>query len=383
MSIVLNEYEWAERVLKEKSLGKKPYETLSRVAKYYIHKEYNRKEVRRLLDEFLLQCEPTASLVSWSDTLDNAVKYAAKYPLIMIDGIDITKAEMGRIDALSGRQLKRLAFTLLCVAKYLYAVSPSTNYWVGTPDNEIMNMANINTSIKRQSAMFGQLRNAGLIRFSKQIDNLSVQVLFVDEESEPVMRVTDFRNLGYQYLKYHGEQYFECAHCGLTTKINNPGVGRKQKYCTECAAKVKVQQSVNAVMKSRPVSQDDRRYTVYMHCFPNNKKYVGITSRTLHERWRDGGGYSSQDKVASAIDRFGWGNIKHYIVATDFDIVGARKAEAALIQRYMADSPVHGYNYSANRYAQGDIGYGTLEMPDIDLVQVDGRGHAIKETLCN
>ena len=76
MSIVLNEYDWAERALKDKALGKKPYETLSRVAKYYTYKNYTRKEVRRLLDEFLLQCEPTASLVTWSDTLDNGRRCA-------------------------------------------------------------------------------------------------------------------------------------------------------------------------------------------------------------------------------------------------------------------------------------------------------------------
>jgi hypothetical protein len=92
MSIVLNEYEWAERAIKDKLLGKKPYETLNRVAKYYTYKNYSRREVRRLLDEFLLQCEPDVSLVTWSDTLDSAAKSAAKYPLVIIDSIDITDA---------------------------------------------------------------------------------------------------------------------------------------------------------------------------------------------------------------------------------------------------------------------------------------------------
>ena len=250
MSIVLNEYDWAERALKDKALGKKPYETLSRVAKYYTYKNYTRKEVRRLLDEFLLQCEPTASLVTWSDTLDNAAKYASKYPLIMIEEIIVTKPEMEKIDALPGKQLRRLAFSLLCIAKYLYAVSPNTSYWVGTPDNEIMKMANINTSIKRQSSMFGQLKDAGMIRFSKQIDNLSVQVLFV-EEGETAVRITDFRNLGYQYMKYHGEPYFECAHCGLTDKIKSATQRRPQKYCAQCAVEIRTRQNVNSVMRLR------------------------------------------------------------------------------------------------------------------------------------
>ena len=250
MSIVLNEYDWAERQIADKTLGKKPYETLSRVAKYYIHKSYDRKEVRRLLDDFLLQCDPTASLVTWSDTLDSATKYAFKYPLVMIDEIIITKPEMERINALQGKQLRRLAFTLLCIAKYLYAVSENTNYWVNTPDNEIMRMANINTSIKRQSIMFGQLRDAELIRFSKQIDNLNVQVLFV-EDGETAMRITDLRNLGYQYMKYCGEPYFECVHCGITTKMSSPAKGRPPKYCVECAAEIRTRQNVNSVMRLR------------------------------------------------------------------------------------------------------------------------------------
>ena len=250
MSIVLNEYEWAERAIKDKSLGKKPYETLSRVAKYYTYKNYSRRDVRRLLDEFLLQCEPTVSLVTWSDTLDSAAKSAVKYPLVMIDSIDITKEELSKIDSLPGRPIRRLAFTLLCIAKYMYAISDNTNYWVTTPDNEIMKMANISTSIKRQSSMFGQLKDSGMIRFSKQIDNLSVQVLFA-EPGDVAIRVTDFRNLGYQYLKFHGEPYFECANCGLTDKIKNPTSGRPPKYCPQCAAEIRTRQNVNSVMRRR------------------------------------------------------------------------------------------------------------------------------------
>lgn len=250
MSIVLNEYDWAERALKEKSTGKKPYETLCRVAKYYIHKEYSRKEVRRLLDEFLLKADPHISLVRWSDTLDSAVKYAYKYPLIMIDNITITRPEMDKIDALPGKQLRRLAFTLLCIAKYYGAVKGSYDGWVSTPDNEIMKMANVNTSIKRQSLMFGQLKEVGMVRFSKQIDNLSVQVQF-EEDGDPAMQITDFRNLGYQYMKYHGEPYFECVNCGLTEKIKETVKGRPQKYCSQCAVDVHLKQRVNSVMRQR------------------------------------------------------------------------------------------------------------------------------------
>ena len=40
MTIVLNENEWAEEKIKSNDLGDNTYETLCRVAKYYIYPKY-------------------------------------------------------------------------------------------------------------------------------------------------------------------------------------------------------------------------------------------------------------------------------------------------------------------------------------------------------
>ena len=38
-------------------------------------------------------------------------------------------------------------------------------------------------------------------------------------------------------------------------------------------------------------------YYVYKHTFPNNKVYIGITCRTLEERWgKNGNGYLTKNK---------------------------------------------------------------------------------------
>lgn len=250
MSIVLNEYDWAERMIANRDLGKKPIETLSRVSKYYYENHYSKREIRTLLDSFMLQCDPSISLVHWSDMLDKVTKNVNKFPLIRLDGIDVTQEELTRIETLSGKQIRRLAFTLLCVAKYWNAASDKNNGWVNTSDKEIMQMANINTSIKRQSLMFAELRDAGFIRFSKKIDNLNVQVQFI-RDGTTVLHIHDFRNLGYQYLRYYGGAYFECENCGITVKAQSPAKGRPQKYCPSCAVEVKTRQTVNAVMRYR------------------------------------------------------------------------------------------------------------------------------------
>lgn len=254
MSIVLDEYEWAKKRIEDHDLGKKPVETLSRVAKYYKKEGYDKAEIRKFLDIFLVQCDPSVSLVRWSDTLDKVAKGAEKFPLIQLDGIDVSDQELEQIAALDGKQLRRLAFTLLCTAKYWDAISERNNHWVNSPDREIMKMANINTSVKRQSAMFSELREKGLIRFSKKIDNLNVQVIFM-EPGEPAIHIRDFSNLGYQYMKYYGGPYFECECCGTTVRMQNPSKGRRQKYCPECAAERHMRQRIDSVMRGRMEEQ--------------------------------------------------------------------------------------------------------------------------------
>lgn len=254
MAIVLNENEWAQRQIEAHSLGKKPSETLRRVARYYLDEKYSRAETRRKLDTFLLQCEPTASLPKWSDALDYAVAKASRYDAIDIEYIAITDKEFEKIGSLDGRQVRRLAFTLLCLAKYWNEVSGSGTYWVNSKDADIMAMANINTSIKRQGLMYHTLHELGLVQFSKKVDNTNVRVLFVTD-GDPVLKITDFRNLGYQYLMYCGEPYFECEHCGLTTKISNPSNRGRQKYCNECAVKMRLKQNVESVMRQRNIPQ--------------------------------------------------------------------------------------------------------------------------------
>lgn len=250
MGIVLNEYDWAERMIEAHDLGKKPIETLGRVSKYYYENHYSKREIRNMLDSFILQCDPSASLVHWSDVLDRVAKCSNRFPLIKLDEVCVTKEELKLIEALEGVQLRRLAFTLLCVAKYWNAASPQNNSWVNTSDKEIMQMANINTSIKRQSMMFSELRQAGMIRFSKKIDNLNVQVLFITP-GEAAVRIHDFRNIGYQYLKYYGGPYYECENCGMTVKAQSPARGRPPKYCPTCALEIKTRQTVDSVMRGR------------------------------------------------------------------------------------------------------------------------------------
>ena len=248
MSIVLHEREWVEDVISNPQLGKRPSETLERVARYYIKAEgYNKRQARDKLDSFLFQCDPKSAGSQWSTMMDNAVKSAEKKDLVDLDGVDVYAEELETIAGIESRQIRRLAFTLLCVAKYRNAINPLNNGWVTDYDVSIIQTANIHASKLKQNAMFMAMRERGLIGYSKKVDNLSVRVDYLREEGTPKIFITDFRNLGYQYQFYLGEPFLQCSHCGLTVKRGS----NSHKYCKECAAEMYVKQSVESVMRKR------------------------------------------------------------------------------------------------------------------------------------
>ena len=245
MSIVLNERECAIEALQKCVLDAKPLVTLGRVAKYYRAEGYKKSEIHSMLESFMLKCDPTINIVKWQDAIDRQIKDVDKFPLIEIEGVPITQCELDVCNSLSGIQMRRLMFTLICLAKFCNAVSDKNNGWVNRPDKEIFKMANVVTPIKRQSLMLNDLREAGLIRFSRKVDNININVKCIDDVGEPALIVTDYRNLGYQYMRYCGEQYFECASCGIVIKKT----GKNHKYCSDCAADINRQRALHNYLK--------------------------------------------------------------------------------------------------------------------------------------
>lgn len=239
MSIVLNEREYAMAALQRCDLGAKPLETLGRIAKYYRSEGYKKTEIHRMLESFVLKCDPSINIVKWQDAIAKQVKGTDKYSLVEIDGIPITQKELDICNSLSGKQVKRLMFTLICIAKFNNAANDKNNGWVNRQDNEIFRMANVTTPIKRQSLMLNDLRELGLIRFSRKVDNININVTCIDDNGDPALIITDYRNLGYQYMKYCGEPYFECASCGIVVKRGS----NIQKYCRDCAVDVNRQRA--------------------------------------------------------------------------------------------------------------------------------------------
>lgn len=85
-------------------------------------------------------------------------------------------------------------------------------------------------------------------------------------------------------------------------------------------------------------------YTVYKHASPNGKVYIGITSRKVSERWRNGNGYFHSPHFHAAIQKYGWENIKHEILFEGLTKEQAEQKEIELIAFYQSNNPLYGYN---------------------------------------
>ena len=90
----------------------------------------------------------------------------------------------------------------------------------------------------------------------------------------------------------------------------------------------------------------DVKWSLYMHTCPNGKVYVGITSRTCEDRWRNGHGYRNNKHFYSAILKYGWDNIRHEILLEGLTKEEAQRAEADWIASTECDNPAFGYNHS-------------------------------------
>ena len=236
--IVLNEKEWAKRAIDSLSLGNRPYDTIVRVAKYYKAQGFGKADIRRKVEDFMIRCDPKLSLVKWERPIESAVSAAEKYKLINLSGITVTKPEMETIRSLQGVIQQRLMFALLCLAKYGNAVNERNGGWVNLSQKDIFALANIKLTTKRQSLVINDLWQAGLIGYSCLVDNINLQVKII-EDGEAEMVISDFRNLGNQYMRYIGGDYIECESCGIVIRKDTKHAGRPTKYCKECADIIK------------------------------------------------------------------------------------------------------------------------------------------------
>lgn len=94
-------------------------------------------------------------------------------------------------------------------------------------------------------------------------------------------------------------------------------------------------------------------YSVYKHTAPNGKIYIGITSQQPTKRWGNGFNYHNQKYFYSAIEKYGWSNIKHEVLFSALTKEDAELKEIELISLYKSNNREYGYNIDNGGKSKG------------------------------
>ena len=104
-------------------------------------------------------------------------------------------------------------------------------------------------------------------------------------------------------------------------------------------------------------------YKVYIHIFPNNKRYIGLTTQEVKNRWKNGIGYRTQNLIYRAILKYGWKNIKHIVYEVDTE------SEMKYLEKYLIayyNTTDHRFGYNVSEGGDGTLGVGRKPIDQYD-----------------
>lgn len=243
MPVVLNEVKQAEKIIRDGEVGTKPSSTLFLLGKYYrIKLNMDKAQTIFMLNDFMDKNYKNYNPVQWEEIIENIAKKASKYPIREIECIGITQNELDIIKKLDNIKYEKLVFTMLCHTKLYNMVSENNNGWVNTDIPEIFRLARVVVKHRNDKFLYLNdiennklLGDTGLISFSNKNDNLNMKINFIDNDNESILFISDFRELGYEYMNFYGMAKFKkCIRCGKIIKKTT----NNQLYCKDCAVMV-------------------------------------------------------------------------------------------------------------------------------------------------
>ena len=123
------------------------------------------------------------------------------------------------------------------------------------------------------------------------------------------------------------------------------------------------------------LEDNKNHFTVYMHVNKiNDKKYIGITGREPKERWHGGNGYCRNKHFYDSIQKYGWNNFDHVIIAENLSKEFAIEMEKVLIAQYDTTNRDKGYNIGF-----GGEGIESLSEETIEKIRKANTGRKLSE----
>lgn len=282
-ALVLNEKKYIEEQLSSGEFKSNIPSILPMFARYCRH-EYKMKikEVRDALEICMATYYENYNPVKWSSSLDKYARNSSRRGLLEIESIPITQAELDYISDIKSVRLERLMFVLLCLAKYYNARNETNNNWTNLATKYVFKLARLSATVDEQNYFVRDLYVMGLVSYSKKIDNLNLQVNFIDNDSVAVLEISDLRELGYEYMQWKQGGYFRCKHCGILVKQNK---SETRKYCKDCIGYQPIETKTIVCIDCGKEFDVDARNMTKTRCDECYKKYRDERNKEKYNRY--------------------------------------------------------------------------------------------------
>lgn len=261
MITVMNELEYATDLLNGGKIECGDKHALSTLAKYCRYYDMSNTQAKQTLSSWYKERFPDCPKSQCDKSIVQAIKSAEKYPLIAVDEIIITKPEIERILSIespktregfngchgkNSKSLKKIAFTLLCFAKFELAKGRDEP-WVNIPYKDLFKIARVRVTNDLKTQYIKDLIDLGFVEPTMRASSYLLKVLFV-EDGDTAVAVDNLSETGALFEQvYLGKKLIKCKNCGAIIKQTTSN----KKYCKKCAKIVDARKKLEKMRKTR------------------------------------------------------------------------------------------------------------------------------------
>ena len=216
-----------------------PTQTIRKLARYnYYVNQYNKSKNYTAIVDYMHKNYDGFSEFVYQKDIEGCIKDVDKMPWKDISSINITKSEIDVIRCLDDIRKQKIAFVLLCTAKYKDAYNANNNHKTDISMTDLYKMARVVLPQAERAMFLHFLTQDNLIEKHICAGTKNKKLLFVSENPEDETAISlqevDFLELAYVYMDYISGHigYDRCEKCGRLMKQSKT---KPRKYCPICA----------------------------------------------------------------------------------------------------------------------------------------------------
>lgn len=253
---IFNEKEYIESIINDRQVDlTNPTNTIRNLARYNFYVlGYKKSKNYNAIVDYMSKNFKDFSEMTYQKAIDGCIRDVDKTPFKNIKCVQITKSELDKISVLDDIKKQKLAFVLLCTAKYRDQYNPDNCHKTDISATDLYKMARVVLSRDQRNTYLHFLVENGLVERHNNSKTKNKKLLFVTEDANDEvileLKEVDFKELAYVYMswKNNGDGFTKCQRCGITIKQSKT---RPRKYCETCAEIVERENSKERVKRFR------------------------------------------------------------------------------------------------------------------------------------